>query len=80
VGDLPDGEIGVRNSRKTQGPILWFTPDEWHEFIDGIRNREFDSFSSSERANENAVASCSQKPRIPRNPKGLPLPGIAAAG
>lgn len=44
VADLPGGEIGVRNSRDMGGPVLRFTPDEWHAFIGGVRNGEFDRF------------------------------------
>jgi hypothetical protein len=44
VASLPAGEIGVRNSRDAGGPVLRFTPDEWHAFLGGVRNGEFDSF------------------------------------
>ena len=44
VASLPDGGIGVRNSRDKTGPVLNFTPDEWHAFLGGVRNGEFDSF------------------------------------
>ncbi len=44
VASLPDDEIGVRNSRDAAGPVLRFTPDEWHAFLGGVRNGEFDSF------------------------------------
>jgi hypothetical protein len=44
VASLPDGEIGVRNSRDVQGAVLRFTSDEWHAFLGGVRNGEFDSF------------------------------------
>jgi Domain of unknown function (DUF397) len=44
VASLPHGEIGVRNSRDAQGAVLRFTPDEWHAFLGGVRNGEFDSF------------------------------------
>ena len=44
VASLPRGEIGVRNSRDAQGAVLVFTPDEWHAFLGGVRNGEFDSF------------------------------------
>jgi len=44
VAGLSDGEIGVRNSRDSQGPVLRFTPDEWHAFLGGVRNGEFDNF------------------------------------
>ena len=44
VASLPGDEIGVRNSRDSAGPVLRFTPDEWHAFIGGVRNGEFDGF------------------------------------
>jgi hypothetical protein len=44
VANLADGEIGVRNSRDSEGPVLRFTPDEWHAFLGGVRNGEFDGF------------------------------------
>lgn len=44
VANLPDGRVGVRHSRNTLGPILRFTPDEWHAFLGGVRNGEFDTF------------------------------------
>jgi len=44
VADLPEGGIGVRNSRDPGGPVLRFTPDEWHAFVGGARNGEFDAF------------------------------------
>ncbi len=44
VASLPGGEIGVRNSRDAEGAVLRFTPDEWHAFLGGARNGEFDDF------------------------------------
>ena len=44
VASLPGGEIGVRNSRESEGAVLRFTPDEWHAFLGGVRNGEFDRF------------------------------------
>jgi Domain of unknown function (DUF397) len=44
VASLPGGEIGVRNSRDSTGPVLTFTPDEWQAFLGGVRNGEFDGF------------------------------------
>ena len=44
VANLPGGEIGVRHSKHTEGPVLRFTSDEWHAFLGGVRNGEFDSF------------------------------------
>lgn len=44
VASLSGGGIGVRDSKDTEGPVLRFTPDEWHAFIGGVRNGEFDRF------------------------------------
>jgi hypothetical protein len=44
VASLPDGQIGVRNSRDAEGAVLRFTSDEWQAFIGGARNGEFDRF------------------------------------
>jgi Domain of unknown function (DUF397) len=46
VASFPDGEVGVRNSRDSKGPVLRFTADEWHAFLGGVQNGEFDSFGS----------------------------------
>jgi hypothetical protein len=46
VAGLPGGGVGVRNSRDTGGPVLAFTPAEWEAFVGGVRNGEFDRFSS----------------------------------
>ena len=34
--------VAVRNSRDQDGPVLYFTADEWRAFIAGVRNGEFD--------------------------------------
>jgi hypothetical protein len=44
VASLRGGEIGVRDSKDSKGPVLRFTSDEWHAFLGGARNGEFDSF------------------------------------
>ena len=44
VAGLPDDEVGVRDSKNTEDPVLRFTAAEWHAFIDGIRNGEFNGF------------------------------------
>ena len=44
VASLPGNEIGVRNSRDAEGAVLRFTSDEWHAFLGGVRNGEFDRF------------------------------------
>ena len=44
VASLPDGGVGVRDSKDPSGPVLRFTPGEWNAFIGGARNGEFDRF------------------------------------
>lgn len=44
VASLSGGQIGVRHSKDAEGPVLRFTPDEWHAFLGGVRNGEFDKF------------------------------------
>lgn len=46
VADLPDGRVGVRHSKDPSGPVLRFTPAEWHAFLGGARNGEFDAFGT----------------------------------
>jgi len=46
VANLPKGEIGVRDSKDSEGPVLRFTPSEWHAFLGGVRNGEFDNFGN----------------------------------
>jgi hypothetical protein len=43
IARLPEGNIGVRDSKNPDGPVLIFTSDEWAAFLGGVRNREFDS-------------------------------------
>jgi Domain of unknown function (DUF397) len=45
VASLPDGQIGVRDSKDPGGPVLRFALGEWHAFLRGARNGEFDRFS-----------------------------------
>jgi hypothetical protein len=42
VADLPDGHVGVRDSKDQDGPVLVFTPSEWDAFIGGVKDGEFD--------------------------------------
>lgn len=44
VASLPSDEIGVRDSKNIEGPVLRFTPAEWQSFVGGVRNGEFDRF------------------------------------
>jgi hypothetical protein len=39
--NLP-GVVAVRDSKDRTGPVLVFTPDEWHAFAAGVRAGEFD--------------------------------------
>ena len=47
AAELPDGHIGVRDSKSPHGPVLRFTPDEWNAFTAGIRNGEFDDLATA---------------------------------
>lgn len=42
VAALPDGNIGVRDSKNQDGPVLVFTPAEWDAFVGGVKDGEFD--------------------------------------
>ena len=46
VAELPDGQIGIRDSKSPHGPILRFTPQEWDAFTVGVRNGEFASLNT----------------------------------
>jgi hypothetical protein len=45
VASLPGGEIGVRDGRDPDGPVLTFTPGEWDAFVGRARLGEFGRFS-----------------------------------
>jgi Domain of unknown function (DUF397) len=47
VAGLPAGQIGVRHSKDSTGPVLRFTSGEWDAFLGGVRNGEFDGFSKT---------------------------------
>jgi predicted secreted Zn-dependent protease len=34
--------ILMRNSRQPSGPLLEYTPEEWHEFVSGVKKGDFD--------------------------------------
>ena len=46
VADLPDGQVGIRNSKDVSGPVLQFRPEEWRAFLYGVRNGEFNSIAT----------------------------------
>jgi Domain of unknown function (DUF397) len=37
-----DHVIALRDSKKPEGPVLIFTPDEWTAFTAGVMDGEFD--------------------------------------
>jgi Domain of unknown function (DUF397) len=41
IATLPDGMIGIRDSKNPQGPILRFAPGEWNAFLTGAQRGEF---------------------------------------
>jgi hypothetical protein len=47
VARLPDGTVGVRDSKNPHAAILRFTSDEWQAFLSGARRGEFDSLGTS---------------------------------
>lgn len=42
VATTQDGGRAVRNSKRPDGPVVLFTPDEWRAFILGAKDGEFD--------------------------------------
>ena len=40
--ELPQGGVGVRDSKDPASPVLRFTPQEWRAFIAGAVAGEFD--------------------------------------
>jgi hypothetical protein len=43
VATTTDRHIGVRDSKNPGGGILVFGPDSWSQFVEGVRNDEFDA-------------------------------------
>ncbi|GAA2883996.1 DUF397 domain-containing protein [Streptosporangium fragile] len=41
VAALPGGGRAVRDSKDPGGPVLTFTPDEWHAFIRSVKDGAF---------------------------------------
>jgi Domain of unknown function (DUF397) len=42
VARVATGGVAVRDSKDPDGPILRYTDVEWHAFLNGARNGEFD--------------------------------------
>ena len=38
VARLPGGDVAVRDSKDTGGPVLRFTASEWRAFISGLKS------------------------------------------
>jgi Domain of unknown function (DUF397) len=41
VADLLDGQVGMRDSKDINGPVLRFPAEEWRAFLSGVQNGEF---------------------------------------
>lgn len=39
---LLEGGVAVRDARRPQGDVLFFTPAEWDAFVGGAKDGEFD--------------------------------------
>ncbi len=46
VADLPERQVGMRDSKDADGLVLRFPPEEWRAFLGGIQNGEFDKFAT----------------------------------
>lgn len=46
IADLEGGQVAMRDSKNITGPVLGISWEEWRAFLGGIRNGEFDRFSS----------------------------------
>jgi hypothetical protein len=44
VAQLPDRNFAMRDSKDKSGAVLIFTPGEWHAFVAGVKDGEFDTF------------------------------------
>jgi len=38
--------VAIRDSKRSSGPVLMFSPAEWRAFLDGAKNGEFDDLCS----------------------------------
>lgn len=36
------GVVAVRDSKDVAGPVLTFPPEQWREFVNGVKGGEFD--------------------------------------
>jgi hypothetical protein len=40
---VDDRAVLIGSSRQPGGPVLEYTPGEWHAFVSGIKNGDFDN-------------------------------------
>ena len=69
AASLPGGEIGVRDSRRPEGPVLRFTPGEWDAFVGRTRLGEFDRVRG-----HTGASSAGRRPAGPELDEAAPLP------
>jgi hypothetical protein len=65
VASLPGGEIGVRDSRDSQGPVLKFTPGAWDAFLSAARLGEFGKSGSTASPGRRITGDLSRDPLWP---------------
>jgi hypothetical protein len=46
VARHPEG-VQVRDNKRTDSPVLWFSREEWQAFIDGVKAGEFENAAPS---------------------------------
>jgi predicted secreted Zn-dependent protease len=39
---VDDRSVLIGSTRQPGGPVLEYTPEEWHHFVGGIKNGDFD--------------------------------------
>ena len=37
-----ENQVIIGDSKKPEGPVLTYSRDEWHAFVDGVREGDFD--------------------------------------
>jgi hypothetical protein len=48
VADLPERQVGMRDSKNAGGLVLRFPSEEFQAFLGGVRKGEFDSFAAQQ--------------------------------
>ena len=43
IAATPEGGVAIRDSKDRNGAILNYTAREWHAFLSGVKDGEFDS-------------------------------------